>query len=479
MNTDESIKCAQLYAAGLQDLVLLPGSTAYVNRQASYWASNNPLHPNCIVQPNTAEEVSRVVKVLVKGSGLIALRSGGHTQWTGSNDIHKGVTIDLGRMTDVTYDAHSKLASIQPGPRWGDVYQELLKYDVCVTGGRDGNVGIGGFLTGGGNSYYAGRYGLACDNVANFEVVLANGDIINANATSHSDLWTALKGGSGNFGIVTRFDMYTFPAKDLWGGIRAAARSEGDELAQTMVDFTNDNSKNPEDAYIINYTFNPSSSSDILVAHVIVNTNGVANASAFDEIQKVPVVLNDVKNRTMADMADSYLLPGRQQQVWFSLTFKNDVRVIKKAGELHDQLVDELKDLIPDGNFTTQCLFQPIPTLFAEHSVKRGGNMLGLDKVKENALLWLITGATETIETQEIMQSKLTAFSAVLEEYAISEGILVDWQYLNYVDKTQNPLKSYGQENVDFIRKVAAKYDPSGVFQKKIVSGWKIANVDS
>jgi FAD/FMN-containing dehydrogenase len=71
-------------------------------------------------------------------------------------------------------------------------------------------VGTGGFLTGGGNSYYAGLYGMACDNVANFELVLANGDVLHANAKSHSDLWTALKGGSGNFGIVTRLTCMPF-----------------------------------------------------------------------------------------------------------------------------------------------------------------------------------------------------------------------------------------------------------------------------
>jgi FAD/FMN-containing dehydrogenase len=162
-----------------------------------------------------------------------------------------------------------------------------------VTGGRDGNVGIGGFLTGGGNSYYAGLYGLACDNVANFEVV-ANGDIINANNKSHSDLWTVLKGGSGNFGIVTRFDMYTFPAHDLWGGIRATSRSEGDALAQTMVEFTDSNENNPEAAYIINHTFGPGAP-EVLVAHVIVDTNGVFNALAFRDIQRIPVIMDDVK----------------------------------------------------------------------------------------------------------------------------------------------------------------------------------------
>ncbi|KAF1953113.1 FAD-binding domain-containing protein [Byssothecium circinans] len=477
MDTDDVLQCDQLLAAGLQDLVLLRDSAAYVDREASYWATNAALHPECIVQPRSTADVSRVVKILAKSSGLAALRSGGHTQWTGSNDISNGVTIDLGRMKNVTYNAQTKLASVQPGPRWGDVYETLLGYGVCVVGGRDGNVGIGGYLTGGGNSYYTGRYGWGIDNVANFEVVLADGSIVNANPKSHSDLFKALKGGSGNFGIVTRFDLYTFPAKDVWGGIRAAARDQGDALAQAMVDFTNTNNKNPEAAFIINYTFNPGSSSDILVAHVVIDTDGVVNAPAFAKVQQIPVILNDVKNRSMANMANSYLLPGDEQQVWFSLSFKNDVRVIKKAGLLHDELVEELKTVIPSGSFSTQCLFQPVPTFFTERSLQRGGNVLGLDNEKQNALMWLITGATKTVEHQAIMREKLTTFYNDLNAYATSLGLGVAWQHLNYADQTQDPLKSYGAKNIAFIRKVAATYDPSQVFQKKVVSGWKISKV--
>ena len=313
LNINNMTQCALLVAAGLQDLVLFPESNAYVDRQASYWAANVPLRPSCIVQPRRTEEVSQVMKILVHADGPLALRSGGHTQWTGSNDVHNGVTIDLGRMTGVSYDAQSTLASVQPGPKWADVYFRLLEYGVCVTGGREGNVGIAGFLTGGGNSYYAGLHGLGCDNVANFEVVLANGDIINANATSHSDLWAALKGGSGNFGVVTRFDMYTFPAHDLWGGIRAANRSEGDRLAELTVDFTNENHKNPGAAFILNHNYNPASGPDVLVAHVVVDTSGKANATIFDEILKVPVILNDVSTRSMANMSSSYNLPRHQQ----------------------------------------------------------------------------------------------------------------------------------------------------------------------
>jgi hypothetical protein len=93
---------------------------------------------------------------------------------------------------------------------------------------------------------------------------------------------------------------------------------------------------------------------------------------------------------------------------------------------MHDELVVELKSLTPAGNFSTQCLFQPMPTLFAERSVQRGGNMLGLNKVKKTALLWLITGATDTPEQDAIMRTKLTAFSATLEKFGEARNSNID-----------------------------------------------------
>lgn len=164
-------------------------------------------------------------------------------------------------------------------------------------------------------------------------------------------------------------------------------------------------------------------------------------------------------------------------QVWFTLTFKNDVEIIKHAAKLHDDVVEELKSLIPNDHFSTQCIFQPWPKLFAEHSIRRGGNVLGLDKVKENSLLWAVVGSTDTTGEYTIMRDKLTAYSATLEAYGEEKGLSVDWRYLNYVDETQDPLKSYGQDNIEFMRKVAARYDPSGVFQNKVVSGWKLSKV--
>lgn len=154
-------------------------------------------------------------------------------------------------MNATTYNADTTLASIQPGPKWGSVFATLEAQGVAVAGGRDANVGIAGFLTGGGNSYYTARYGMACDTVVNYEVVLANGSIVNANASSNADLFKALKGGSGNFGIVTRFDMQAFSTTGIWGGMRVAAREYGDTLITELINFTNNQQSTPADAFIV------------------------------------------------------------------------------------------------------------------------------------------------------------------------------------------------------------------------------------
>ena len=118
-------------------------------------------------------------------------------------------------MNETTFDNETGIASLGPGGTWGPVYAALEPHGVTVTGGRAVDVGVGGFLTGGGNSFYSARTGMVCDAVVNYEVVLASGAIVYANADTHPDLFRALKGGSGNMGIVTRFDMEAFAAPRL------------------------------------------------------------------------------------------------------------------------------------------------------------------------------------------------------------------------------------------------------------------------
>lgn len=249
-----------LLQAGIEKTqVLLPASPRFAERQASYYSRGaQSLRPACIVQPRSAQDVSAAVRALVAAGVPFAVRSGGHTAWAGSNGIGGGgVTIDLGQMDWVrvvhnaaaaatTTDdggggADETVVDIGPGNRWGRVYAELEAQGLTVAGGREGNVGVAGLVLGGGLAFFTARYGLACDNVVEFEVVLADGRIVRARGGGeHADLFRALKGGSSNFGIVTNIRMRSLPAPAVWGGMTVHPREVIPDAIHALKRFTDE-----------------------------------------------------------------------------------------------------------------------------------------------------------------------------------------------------------------------------------------------
>lgn len=291
-------QCDALFEAGLGHRVLLATNPAYEPRIQSWWAWNTRQHPWCLFQPLNASEVSiGLTALLGTGNGAgdwhVAVRSGGHSFGT-SNNIDQGVTVDLGHLNQTTYDKKMKLASVGTGAKWWTVYAALQKHNVLVAGGRDGDVGVGGFTLGGGSSFFMNREGFACDGVKNYEVVLANGTIVNANKNENSDLWRALKGGGSNFGIVTRFDFETLPNKELAYGLKYMSSNYTEQLVEAAVDFTSRSHKFLDDALVVFFSHNASMASyvpamaDIGGAAIYVNTDGKQNSSAFDKLAKIP-----------------------------------------------------------------------------------------------------------------------------------------------------------------------------------------------
>lgn len=179
------------------------------------------------MSPQDTQDVSKAIEVLSRYQDAaksttagckFAIRGAGHTPWSGSANIDGGVTIDMTFISAVSLNRAKTVVSVGAGAQWSAVYQALDAVGIGVAGGRVANVGVGGLITGGGMSYFAPRYGFVCDQVVNYEIVLANGTAVDANAENNPDLWFALKGGSNNFGVVTRFDLKTFPQGKLWGG---------------------------------------------------------------------------------------------------------------------------------------------------------------------------------------------------------------------------------------------------------------------
>ncbi|KAF2730743.1 FAD-binding domain-containing protein [Polyplosphaeria fusca] len=475
--------CDALIKAGLADRLLLPTSPAYEPRVESWWSANARLRPWCLVQPQTTQEVSTIVTALSRAGGgagdwHIAVRSGGHGP-AGSNNIANGVTIDLGMMNRSSLDQTQNLASLEPGAAWKDVYFDLLhKGNVTVTGGRDGGVGVGGFLLGGGNSFYTGRSGFGCDTVINYEVVLANGSITTANLTQNPDLYKALKGGGLNFGIVTRFDVQTLPAVDLAYGQSILSTNYSGLVLDAVNDFTDQpETVAADDALVTAFTHTPGVGQTILVIRA--NTRGNLNSSSFGRITSIPAMKTSWAVMSMADAANKSQIDAGSLNTQVTGTFLNVPSTLLNVVALHTDLISTLSSRIGAENFTSALFIQPIPTYFRSAGHRNGGNILGLDRIAGNAILWtcgvgILNGDEAALA---VAKMELNALSAALKARSIQKGADVDFVYLNYAEGMQDPLGSYGEENVAFLKGVASKYDPNSWWQTRVPGGFKVSRV--
>ncbi|KAK3935425.1 FAD linked oxidase [Diplogelasinospora grovesii] len=181
------------------------------------WSNACWLTPACIVEPNSASDVSKILTVIEQFQTPSAVRSGGHSPNPGWSSISQlGILIDLSRLNQIIVSSDRQTVTVGPGQRWGNVYTTLDAYGVTVIGGRVSTVGVGGLILGGGYFYSSSEYGLAADNVKSFEVVLSDGTVTTASAQENPDLFWALKGGGPNFGIVTSYELNTVPVHEIW-----------------------------------------------------------------------------------------------------------------------------------------------------------------------------------------------------------------------------------------------------------------------
>lgn len=182
-------------------------------------------------------------------------------------------------------------------------------------------------------------------------------------------------------------------------------------------------------------------------------------------------------NRNIPSRRDTRLIRVWKSNTFFTHSFKNDTRVVAKASWLHEKLVEELKVLIPDGNFVTQCLFQPLPRIYGQRSAEAGGNIMGVEEQPSDGLLFVAVAMVKTPDLQTLVYPKIKAWVEAVHSFAETIDGNLDWVYLNYADASQDPLASYGTENMKTMREVAAKYDPQRVFQELCPGGFKLAGV--
>ncbi|KAI9810443.1 MAG: hypothetical protein M1826_003612 [Phylliscum demangeonii] len=481
---DRTPRCCSALASALPAKVFYAADGQYQRSIASYWALQEQLAPNCIVIPTSTNDVATAVTILADLNSYrlrtgpkacqFAIRGGGHTPWAGAANIQRGVTIDLTGMKSVTLSADRTVAAVGPGATWQQVYDTLDALGVAVGGGRASGVGVAGLTLGGGNSFFAARYGLVCDNVKNFEIVLGTGQVVNANASSHPDLFQVLKGGSNNFGVVTRFDLIAFDQGPLWGGVVVYPESTSPRQTAAFVDFNNQVANDPYASLITFYSHNTTLNSTI-IGNCYEYTKPIANPPPFANLTAIqPTLANTMRIANLSNLVAELDTPYSINDIFTTLTFANDPRMLTYALSVSNAALEPFKSS-PDLNWVT--MFQPLPRIITDHGIKLGGNVLGLDRTPGNLVLFQLFISWSDSTSYQALYAAARSVVSKMDAYARRIGAHNDWIYLNYATQDQDPLSSYGPANVKKLQAASAKYDPGQVFQNLVPGGYKIKNV--
>lgn len=267
------------------------------------WSESCVEQSDCLFEPTCAEELAEGLKILTATNTRFAVRGGGHMPVPGAASIDDGVLISIEKLTTKQLSKDKKLAKLGPGLRWGSVYDWISPYNLGVLGGRYGPVGVPGLLLGGGINFFGSKYGWSANGVRNFEVVLANSTIVNANSQENADLFWALKGGSSNFGIVTRFDLATFPIDKIYGGTTIYKPEAVEEYLDAIANFVVLGGGSDDVEASINPTLQLNASSgDFTLTSLACHVGGESDPKAFADFAKIPVISTD--NSLRPDLKD-------------------------------------------------------------------------------------------------------------------------------------------------------------------------------
>jgi hypothetical protein len=430
-----------------------------------FWsAQQQEPKPFCIFKPEKAVEVSTLVLLSRLTQCPFAVRSGGHAAFSGASSADGGVTVTFEKMKQITLSEDKKIATIEPGNLWYDIYTNLQDHNLAVVGGRVSAIGVGGLTTGGGISYFANKYGWACDNVASFEVVTASGLIVTASPSSFPDLFWALRGGGNNFGIVTKFNLETFAhGPQMFGGQRRFFNTSFPAAIDAFVNLGFNSRIDTKAAQFMAITLNAPTNTKVAIAE-LEYADPVAEPAIFEEYRKIPAFSDTTQLNTLAYFTQQLnnSNPKGYRETFWTASSKLDRDMVQFVFDVSFDEFAKIRDV--QGIIPANTLqITTVPQL--EQMQKKGGNALGLKPSDGPIFLINISMRWDKIEDDtRVLQASANVIRRMQEE-AMRRNLVNEYLYMNYASQYQDVIGSYGG-STERLKSVAKKYDPTEVFQK-------------
>ncbi|KAL1867476.1 hypothetical protein Daus18300_006320 [Diaporthe australafricana] len=463
--------------------VALAGTDEFEKLNSSYLSSlEGEIVPSGIFLPRSADDVAKFVTTIkahaLDGSAQFAIRGAGQQPLPGCANIQGGLTVDLRHLTGT--EVKDGFVSVGAGERWGKIYEAVQAKGLGVTGSRSGLGGVGGLALSGGLSLFSSREGFICDNVVEFEVVLASGKIVTASAAENPDLWRALRGGGNNLGVVTRYDLRTFKQGPFWGGaVLYFPPSFPGQVEALVRHLTRPDSAAQQDETHLMLSIGYSAAYMQLGGTLCMNqlyhtgTTGPAPAELepFASVSPQIEQLNSLRALTLTEAA------GEQAQqsadgvrcAYINTTVKADAATLVAAADAYVAALEPLKEC---EGITCSFTLQPYPVSLLEKSA--GGNVLGLDPAGGPLVSILALTWWKNKEDDDKIVGTFRRVIEGIDQDAAARGTAVPFKYMNYAWGFQDPIASYGQENKVFLQKVSQTHDPEGLFQKGVPGGFKL-----
>lgn len=450
MLTDSSI---QQFKAELRGDLIQPGDENYDQARKIYNGMIDK-KPRMIVRCADEADVIAAVNFGRENNLLIAIRCGGHNGG-GLSICDDGLVIDLSRMKYVHVDPDKKMVLVGGGCTWGDVDHATHAFGMAVPSGIISTTGVGGLTLGGGLGHLTRKYGLSIDNLLAADVVLADGSFVHASADQHEDLFWALKGGGGNFGVVTSFIFHLNPVKNVYAGPMLWELDKAEEIMKWYRDFIKNAPDDingffaflvvppgppfPEELHLRNMC-------GIVWAHTGTNEEAEkAFAPIRTNLKPVLDLVGSLPQPVLQSMFDALYVPGMQ---WY---WRADY-----VNELSDEAIAEH---LKYGS--------ALPTMFSTmHLYPVNG---AAARVGKNDTAWSYRDATWAevivgVDPDPANKEKITKWTK--EYWEALHPYSAGGAYINFMmDEGVDRIKATYRDNYDRLADVKNKYDPENLFK--------------
>jgi len=434
--------------------VLTPTDYGYAEASRIWNGAHNGRTPALLVRCTGAADVIAAVGFARSNDLTIAVRGGGHSI-AGFSTVDDGIVIDLSPMRSVTVDPVARRATVGGGAVWADVDHETQAHALATTGGLISTTGVAGLTLGGGIGWLMRRYGLACDNLIGADVVTADGRLVHASESENADLLWGLRGGGGNFGIVTQFELELHPVGPIvYGGPVFYPADAAHDLLRAFRDWA---PSAPEDVTaVVNLTSAPP------LPVIPEQWHGkkvaafvAASAGALDEAPGLVAPIRSVAP-PIADLLGP--IPYQRLQALLDPLFPKGIHAYFKATNLA-KLDDELIDVLCDRHLHTpgpQCEIHVHQMGGAVARVADGGTAF-----PERSMPFVLNGVATWHDPEVGSAHREWSRAVVVEASEASTGRA----YVNYLGDGGTARTAYGEETYRRLVSLKDAYDPTNLFR--------------